>query len=230
MEAEVSLNFIELAPGDKANYGDDRVGDMTGKSEFSDMADHDIVLADVTAASLALRNGVLAANGGNKAQKDALKPLITAWDKKMKKVAKYVTEKAQAKDTIDEQIAVINVSGFAYNKVTRTETEAPGQTTNFTMTPAVVSGRSKIKSDSLGERITYISIFHKQPELLDAITFNNNQVQLPATTEPFIMHTTTDSRETEVTLSPAVKWYGVRFAINRKGTGAVSLKASAIPQ
>lgn len=230
MEAEVSLNFIELTPDEKPNFGDDRVGDMTGKPQFSDMAAHGIVLADVTSASANLRQGVQDADGGNKAQKDALKPLIKTWDKTMKKVAKYVTEKAQAKDTIDDQIAVINVSGFSYNKVTRTETEAPGQTTNFTMTPAVVSGRSKIKSDSLGGDMTYISIFHKRPELLDAITFNNNQVQLPATEDPFILHTTTDSRETEIMLTPAVKWYGVRYALNRKGSGPISLKASVVPQ
>lgn len=231
MTAEVSLSFMELTPDEKPNFGDDRVADMTGKSEFSDMAAHSIVLADVTAASTNLRAGVLAADGGNKAQKDALKPLIKAWDKAVKKVALYVTEKASEKDTVDAQIAVINVSGFGYNKVTRTETEAPGQCTNFSIIPAIgFSGRAKVKSDSLGINVIYTSIFHTRQDMLDAITLDNNQISIPASTEPFIIHTTTDSRETDVNLTSGVKWHGMRFGSNRKGRGANSTKASVIPQ
>lgn len=231
MTAEVSLSFIDKPVNEKPNFGNDRVADMTGKPEFADMADHDIVLADGTTANSNLGAGILAAAGGNKAQKDALKPLIKAWDKVFKKFAKYVTEKASEKDTIDEQIAVINVSGFAYNKVTREEAEAPGQTTNFSITPvASVSGRAAIKSDSLGDGVTYISIFNTNPDLLDQIRFINNQLEMPASDKPFIVHTTTNSRETEVDLTSAEKWHGIRFGVNRKGRGANSTKASAIPQ
>jgi len=231
MTAEVSLSFIEKPVDEKPNFGDDRVADMTGKPEFPDMAAHGIVLADGTAASNNLRLGIQAADGGTKAQKDALIPLEKAWNKVFKKFALYVTEKAGEKNTIDEQIAVINVSGFAYNKVTREEAEAPAQTTNFSITPvAAVSGRARIKSDSLGDDITYITIFHTNPDLLDQILFNNNQLAMPATDRNFIIHTTTNSRDTEVDLTSGIKWHGIRFAVNRKGRGANSTKASVIPQ
>jgi hypothetical protein len=231
MIAEVSLKFLELNVDAKANYGDDRVADMTGKPEFGDMAAHGIVLADWTLAGTNLRAGILAANGGNQAQKDALSPLEKAWNRIGKKVAKYVTEKASEKDTVDEQIAIINVSGFDYNKVTRTESEAPGQTENFSMSPVPnIAGRSKIKSNSVGSEATYISIFHTDPNLLDQISYNNNQLTLPPTTQPFVIHTTSDSRETEVDLTSGIKWHGLRFAVNRKGRGPNSNKASVIPQ
>ena len=231
MTAEVSLSFIDKSINEKPNFSDDRVGDMGGKPEFPDMPVHGIVLVDVTAAGSNLRNGILAAAGGNKAQQDALVPLEKAWNAIMRKVAHYVTEKATAKATIEEQIAIINVSGFGYNKVTRTETEAPGQTTNFLMTPvAGVSGRAKIKSDSLGKGITFISIFHTDSNLLDLISFNNNQLTLPPTSQPFIIHTTTDSREDEVDLTSGVKWHGIRFGVNNKGKGINSSKVSVIPQ
>ena len=231
MIAEVSLSFIEKPVNEKPNFGDDRVADMTGKPEFADMLAHGIVLGEVTTAGTNLRNGINAANGGTKAQKDALGPLENAWDTITRKVAHYVTEKAAAKATLDEQIAVINVSGFAYNKVTRTEAEPPGQTTNFLMAPvAGVSGRAIIKSDSLGSGITYTSIFHTDSNLLDQITYNNNQLTLPPSAQPFIIHTTTISRETEVDLTSGIKWYGIRFGVNNKGRGVNSSKVSVIPQ
>jgi len=231
MTAEVSLKFLESPVDEKPNFGDDRVADMTGKPEFPDMAAHGIVLADGTTASNNLRAGILAADGGTKAQKDALIPLEKAWNKVFKKIALYVTEKAGEKNTLDEQIAVINVSGFAYNKVTREETEAPGQTTGFAMAPvASVSGRAKIKSDSVGRDVTYITIFHTNPDLLDQIIINQNQIKMPANDKPFIIHTTTDSRETEVDLTSGEKWHGIRYAVNTKGRGANSTKASVIPQ
>jgi len=231
MTAEVLLSFLESPVDEKPNFSDDRVGDMTGKPEFPDMAAHGIVLADVTTAGANLRAGILAADGGNKAQKDALPPLEKAWNKIMKKVAKYVTGKASEKDTLDEQIAVINVSGFEYNKITRTKTEPPRQTTNFSMVPVPgVPGRAKIKSDSLGIDITYISIFHNDPGMLDAITVVNNQITIPPSDKPFIIHTTTDSRATEVELTSGVKCHGFRFGVNRKGHGPDSTKASVIPQ
>lgn len=231
MTAEVSLSFIKKAIDEKSNFGDDRVADMTGKPEFADMAAHGIVPAEGTAACANLRQGIQDAAGGNQAQKDALKPLEKAWDKLFKKFARYVTTKASEKNTIDEQIAVINVSGFAYNKVTRSQAEVPAQTTSFSMKPiSGVMGRVKIKSDSLGKDITYITIFHKQPDMLDAIIADGNQILFPACPEPFIVHTTTNPRETEVKLASGIKWYGFRYGVNRKGRGANSLKATVIPQ
>ena len=231
MTAEVSLDFINSPVNAKPNFSDDRVGDMTGKPEFPDMPAHGIILADVTTAGTNLRNGINAANGGNQAQKDALVPLEKSWNTLLRKVAHYVTEKASEKATIEEQIAIINVSGFAYTKVTRTEGEVPGQTTNFLMSPvAGVTGRAKIKSDSLGKGVTYVSIFHTDTNLLDQISYNNNQLTLPPAAQPFIIHTTTDSREVDLDLTSGVKWHGIRFAVNNKGKGTNSSKVSVIPQ
>jgi hypothetical protein len=231
MQAEVSLEFIESPVNEKPNFGDDRVGDMTTNVNFADIADHDIVLADGTAVNQELRLAINAANGGNKAQKDALPGVEKKWNKYWKKVARYVTEKASAKDTIEEQINLINSSGFGYNKVTRTEGETPGATTNFSISPVSnVSGRAKIKSDSLGFGMNYISIFHTDSNLLDQISYVNNQLTLPPTEKPFVIHTTTDSRETEVQLTSGEKWHGIRFGTNRKGRGPNSNKASVIPQ
>jgi hypothetical protein len=231
MQAEVSLKFTELSVDAKANFGDDRVADMTGKPEFGDMVAHDINLADWTTASQNLRLGIQAANGGNQAQKDALIPLEKKWDKEGKKVARYVTIKALEKDTIDDQIAVINVAGFSHTKVVRTPGGAPGETQNFHASPVSnVSGRAKIKSDSLGLGITYVTIFHKDSNLLDQVTFSNNEVTLPPSTEPFKLHITTDSRETEVELTSGIKWHGLRFGVNGKGKGPNSSKVSVIPQ
>jgi hypothetical protein len=231
MNVEVSLKFLELPVNAKPNYGDDRVGDMTGDPEFADIADHDLDLADGTAVNLELRNAIIAADGGNKAQKDALPPVEKRWNRYYKRLARYVTEKASEKLTVDEGIAVVNASGFQYNKVIRTPGEAPGPVQNFSLSPvANVSGRAKVKSDSLGFGITYISIFHKDPNLLDLVTYSNNEVTFPASTEPFKMHITTDSRETEVELSPGVKWHGLRFGVNRNGKGVNSSKVSVIPQ
>jgi hypothetical protein len=231
MTAEVSLSFLEKSPNLKPDYGDERVTNMTGKSQFSDMAAHGIILADATTASANLRAGVLAADGGTDAQKDALKPLIKAWNKIFKKIANYVTEKANDVDDVDDQIDIINISGFSYNKVTRTDSDAPAQTTNFTITPAIgFSGKVNIKSDSLGRNVTYISIFHKDAAMLDAITIDNNQITFPPSTDSFIVHTTTDSRETEVNLPSGIKHFGTRYGVNNKGRGATSTKASVIPQ
>jgi hypothetical protein len=231
MTAEVLLDFLKKPVAEKPDYGDDRVSDMTGKPEFADMADHGIVLADGTTRDNALRAAILAAAGGNKAQQDALDAEEKKWNRYWKKVALYVSEKAAEKNTVEEQIAVINVSGFAYTKVTREEGEAPGQTENFQATPvANVSGRAIIKSESLGKGVTYTTIFHTDPTWLDLINFQNNQLVFPPTTQPFVVHQTTDPRRTEVELTSGTKWYGVRFGINGKGKGANSSKVSVIPQ
>lgn len=232
MFAETSLDFIEkLSPSEKADYGDDRVADMTGKPQFSDMASHGIVLADLTTAGSNLRAGILAAAGGTKAQKDALTSLIKAWDKVARRVAKYVTEKAQEQVLLDDQIAVINVSGFKYNKVTKSSIAAPDQVKNFKMTPVVGSpGITKIKSDAVAPNVTYVSVFNKNAALLDSVTVVNNQITIPVGSEPFIIHTTTDSREEDVILSSGEKWYGNRFALNKNGRGPASDKTSVIPQ
>jgi hypothetical protein len=231
MTAEVSLEFLKKPVNEKSNYGDDRVGDMTGKPQFADMADHDIVLADGTTVNNELRAAIIAANGGNDAQKDALIPVEKKWDRFWKKVARYVTEKAAEKDTVDDQIAIINVSGFAYTKVVRTEGEAPGQTENFQAVPVGnVSGRAIIRSESLGKGVTYTTIFHTDPNWLDQVTYKDNQLLFPPTDKPFVLHQTPDPRKTEIELTSGEKWYGLRFGINGKGKGPNSSKVSVIPQ
>jgi hypothetical protein len=231
MQVKVSLKFLKKSVDEKTNFGDDRVADMSGKPEFADMPDHGIDLARVTAASSNLRAGILAAQGGNRSQKDALVPLVNSWNREMKKVAVYVTEKASEKNSEDEQVAIVNTSGFDYYKIVRTKAEVPGQVTDFSMAPvANVSKRAKIKSDTLGRYVNYVSIFHTEYDYLDRIYFKGNQFTLPPSDKPCVIHFTSNPRETEVELTSGIKWHGFRFGINTRGKGANSNRASVIPQ
>ncbi len=214
-KAKAKLDFIELPVPTKIQFGRDRVIDMNGKPEF---ATPDIPLPDITLVCKELEDAYNAAQGGGTHEKDEQDKKEKVWDDKMRKEAAYVTRIA------DGDVAIITLAGFTPTETEATPSAPPAKVEGYKATRDDQSGIINLTSDVMENVKGYVDIVSEDPDV--SITIINDQMMISPSLKPVYILAGTTRKTSISNLTPAVKYYFLRYAFNAAGRGANSEKIS----
>lgn len=224
-KAKVKLDFIALPIPQKIEYVRDRVGDMTGNSNFPTP---DVPLATITTAVNDLETKYLAAQGGGTAQTAAQNASEEALDDLMREEAGYVTRIA------DGNVVIITSAGFTATQTEPSPVAAPAKVQNLTLKHGVQPGTILTNCDSADGAKGYVTIITNTPNA--PISVNNGSVVLQTGNAPsplpvpapigqnlfMLFNANTFRKITFSGLTSGTRYYVFKYAFNAQGKGADS--------
>lgn len=208
-KAKVKIEvYMDLGIPGKIEYARDRVDDMSVLPLF---AVPDVPYPAMSGAADDLETKYNKAQGGGPADTAAQNAALLILDDLMRKQAAYVTRVSDG-DTVK-----ITSSGFSPTKTEGTPAPAPGKVLGLSMTQTPASGIIESNCLPLENAKGFITILSLTAT--PQIVIDGNQLIIPASAQPVIIHVSSTRKATHSALTPGTRYHIVKFAFNAAGRG-----------